>query len=112
MNPTPHESTADDGQWATRIRHLARASTIASATGALLVITVMAAIGSVVGSWQVYGPAPTSYQWGARVEFLGEGVATCLLGLGGLFGVYLLRRQVWERILGVDTIALDDSDPD
>ena len=62
-----------------------------------------------VGSWLLYTPGggPNSVEWGARVEFLGQGVATCLISLVGLVGVRLLwRRAGADDSNGGDHIAV------
>jgi hypothetical protein len=83
---------ADDDEPATDDsgRHVIRASTMATAAGALLVVTAMAAIGLAIGGWS-NDNGPGSVTWAFRLEYLGPAVATFLISVAGLFGVYLLR---------------------
>lgn len=83
------EGSASDDEVQQALTHTTRARELASATGLLLCIAGMAAVGFVVGSIIETNGAG----WDIRVVFLCDGAATFIICAAGVFGVYLLHAR-------------------
>jgi len=84
---------SDEAEVVAGVAHIVRNKSIATWTGVFLVVSVVAAIGSVVGMVLQYSPGSDALSWGQYFLTGGEALASLVLVAIGGFAYVSLRRR-------------------